>query len=212
MLPVIMMSDNMRVNLIAFLLVLSFVFSACSNKSNPPIASDKMRDLLFDLQTAEAYSNGKFEGDSLGQKANIKNPDTLAYYYAMVFKRHNISQVDFEQALDWYLRHPDELTAVYNKVIDTASHFKTKFGKKDLTLPDSLQLQTDTAGIDTLMDVRMRKRDKVLDSLKPDPAGDRPVVPEREIPFKEEEEGAKKEIRKNNKSMKEMLDKVKKEN
>lgn len=202
----------MKVNIIAFLLVLSFVFSACSNKSDPPIRSDKMRDLLFDLQAAEAYSNGRFEGDSLGQKANIKNPDTLAYYYAMVFKRHGISQVDFEQAIDWYLRHPDELTAVYAKVIDTANYFKTKFGKKDATLPDSLQVKTDTTGIDSAMEERMRKRDKVLDSLRPDPLSNRPVVPERELPFKEEEEGAKKEIRKNNKSMKETLEKVKKEN
>jgi len=206
------MPDNMKVNIIAFLLVLSFVFSGCSSKSDPPIGADKMRDLLFDLQAAEAYSNGKFDGDSLGQKANIKNPDTLAYYYAMVFKRHGISQVDFEQAIDWYLRHPDELTAVYAKVIDTANHFKTKFGKKDLVLPDSLQSKTDTAGIDTAMEARMRKRDKVLDSLRPDPLSSRPVVPERELPFKEEEEGAKKEIRKNNKSMKETLEKVKKEN
>lgn len=202
----------MKVNIIALLLVLSFVFSACSNKSDPPIGPGKMRDLLFDLQVAEAYSNGKFEGDSLGQKANIKNPDTLAYYYAMVFKRHGISQADFEQAIDWYLRHPDELTAVYAKVIDTANHFKTRFGKKDFALPDSLQSKTDTAEIDTAMELGMRKRDKALDSLEPGPLSSRPVVPEREVPFKEEEEGAKKEIRKNNKSMKETLEKVKKEN
>lgn len=202
----------MKVNLIAFLLPLSFVFFACGNKSNPPINSDKMRDLLLDLQTAEAYSNGKFEEDSFGQKANIKNPDTLAYYYAMVFRRHNISQVDFEQALDWYLRHPDELTAVYTKVIDTATYFKTKFGKRDKALNDSLQLGTDTAGMDTTMDLRMQKRDKMPDSLKPDRLSSRPVVPGREVPFKEEEEGAKKAIRKNNKSMKETLEKVKKEN
>lgn len=199
----------MKVNFITFLLALSFVFVSCGNKNVPPVSSDKMRDLLFDLQTAEAYSTGKFEGDSLGQKANIKNPDTLAYYYAMVFKRHDISQADFEQAINWYLRHPDELTAVYSKVIDTATYFKTKFGKKDLTIPDSVQLKTDIEGAeDTLTDIG-NKREKVLDSLKP---GSRPVVPEREIPSKEEEEGAKKEIRKNSKSMKELLEKVKKEN
>lgn len=199
----------MKVNFIAFLLALCFVFVSCGNKNTPPVSSDKMRDLLFDLQTAEAYSTGKFEGDSLGQKANIKNPDTLAYYYAMVFKRHDISQADFEQAINWYLRHPDELTAVYSKVIDTATYFKTKFGKKDLTIPDSVQLKTDIEGAeDTLTDIE-NKREKVLDSLKP---GSRPVVPEREIPSKEEEEGAKKEIRKNSKSMKELLEKVKKEN
>jgi len=201
----------MKGTLIAFLLTLSFVFAACGDKNEPPIGPDKMRDLLFDLQTAEAYSNGKFEGDSLGQKANIKNPDTLAYYYAMVFKRYGISQIDFEQAMDWYFRHPEELTAVYTKVIDTGNYFKTKFGKKDLAPPDSLQVKADTAEVDTFAGMRA-KRDKVRDSLKTDAAKNRPVVPEREIPFKEEEEGAKKEIRKNNKSMKEMLDKVKKEN
>lgn len=202
----------MRVNLTAFLLIVSFAFSACSDRNDPPIAPGKMRDLLFDLQTAEAYSNGKFEGDTLGQKANIKNPDTLAYYYATVFKHHNISQAEFEQALNWYFNHPDELTAVYTKVIDTATYFKTKFGKKDLVINDSLQLGAESEAIDTAMELRMQKREKMLDSLKPGPAGDRPVVPQREVPFKEEEEGAKKEIRKNNKSMKEMLDKVKKEN
>lgn len=201
----------MRGTISAVLLALSFIFAACGNKSDPPIGPDKMRDLLFDLQTAEAYSNGKFEGDSLGQKANIKNQDTLAYYYAMVFKRHDISQVDFEQAIDWYFRHPHELTAVYTKVIDTGNYFKTRFGKKDLVLPDSMQLKADTAYLDSFAGIKM-KRDKLPDSLEPGPAGSRPVVPEREIPSKEEEEGAKKDIRKNNKSMKELLEKVKKEN
>lgn len=201
----------MKVNLSAFLLALSFVFVSCDNKNTPPVSTDKMRDLLFDLQTAEAYSVGKFEGDSSGQKANIKNPDTLAYYYAMVFKHHDISQADFEQAITWYLRHPEELTAVYSKVIDTATYFKTKFGKKDLTIPDSVQFKTDIEGANDTLSATDSKRDKVLDSLKPEP-GSRPVVPEREIPSKEEEEGAKKEIRKNSKSMKELLEKVKKEN
>lgn len=200
----------MKVNLIPFLLALSFVFVSCGNKSTAPLSSDKMRDLLFDLQTAEAYSTGKFEGDSLGQKANVKNPDTLAKYYAMVFKHHDISQADFEQAIDWYLKHPDELTAVYSKVIDTATYFKTKFGKKDLTIPDSVQFKTDIEDAEDTLGAISSKRDKVPDSFKPDP-GSRPVVPERDIPSKEEEEGAKKEIRKNSKSMKELLEKVKKE-
>lgn len=205
-----MMPDNMKVYTTAFLLTLLLVFTACGNNSVPPIVPDKMRDILFDLQTAEAYSNGKFEGEGAEQKANIKNQDTLAYYYAAVFKHHNISQVDFEQAMDWYLRHPEELTEVYTRVIDTANYFKKKFGKKEMMPLDSVKAKVDTAASDTLMGAGLRKN-KVQDSMIQAP-GARPVLPERELPSKEEEEGAKKEIRKNNKSMKETLEKVKKEN
>ena len=75
---------------------------------------------------------------------------------------------------------------------------------------DSVKAKVDTAAGDTLMEAGLRKN-KVQDSMIQAP-GARPVVPERELPSKEEEEGAKKEIRKNNKSMKETLEKVKKEN
>lgn len=81
-----------------------------------------MQAILFDFATVENYASLK-----MMPGAQEKNKDTLSKYYAQVLQKHKISREDFSKAMDWYLNHPEEAKIVFDKVVDTATYFKTKF-------------------------------------------------------------------------------------
>lgn len=108
---------------VIFLIILTFI--SCQNSEKPPIPPDQMKTILFDLQTAEAYSTLVPE-DGV-KNVSKKNQDSLAYYIALVFKKHNLDQQTFTAALDWYLQRHDYSDKLYTDIIDTANFFKEKF-------------------------------------------------------------------------------------
>src|SRR5690606_24599494 len=78
-----------------------------------------------------------------------KNQDTLAYYVALVFKKHNLDQHTFTEALDWYLQRHEFSDKLYTDIIDTATFFKDKYAQpkdkereEDVELSDATQDQS----------------------------------------------------------------------
>jgi hypothetical protein len=95
------------------IVVLSMVFSC--NRNKPKIEATKMQAVLTDVHYAEAYSMITQKDSSL--RGNKKNIDSLASFYALIFKHHHISSKDYFQSLEWYKAHPNELDSVYLKMI-----------------------------------------------------------------------------------------------
>ncbi len=91
---------------------------ACKNEEKPPITVEKMGNILADIQLAEAYSS--MVDDSL-HRIVPKDQDSLAVYYKKVWASHQISQQQFEQAIDWYKGHPDLLDTAYKHMISELS-------------------------------------------------------------------------------------------
>jgi len=125
--------------------------ASCSEeKEKPPVSLDKMQWLLLDIHLAESYSVGLYP-DSLKKKFD-KNPDSLAVYYAAVFRHHHIDVDKFKEVMDWYKRHPEMLDSLYNRVLDKANEMQAEQDKKDAsagknnTSKDSLGIKP---GIDT---------------------------------------------------------------
>lgn len=46
-----------------------------------------------------------------------KNQDSLARYYKQVFASHNITQEEFETAINWYKSNPEQLDTVYKNIV-----------------------------------------------------------------------------------------------
>jgi hypothetical protein len=111
----------MRVYFQVVFLFLSLMFTSCKQKDKPPIDDAKMEKLLVDIGLAEAYAT--LVNDSL-HKQRDKNMDSLAVYYQAVLKHHSISLQQFQQALDWYKKHPRELDSLYNRVLPVYSSFE----------------------------------------------------------------------------------------
>lgn len=143
-----MMQSKMNWKLILMLPVFVFGFLACGSNKTAPIDSEKMKSILFDLQVAEAYSANV----DTGAEAGKKNQDTLSYYYALVLQRHGIGLEEWEDAMEWYLKHPATFDSIFTQITDTAGTFKTK-EKKDASETDSLASQQQQPEEDTSMDL-----------------------------------------------------------
>lgn len=190
--------SRMRTGIILSISVYFLCLTACNRDQEPPVPVTEMGNILFDLQVAEDYSIGKFT-DSIPHGSE-KNTDTLAHYYAMVLKHHNLSLDQLKKALDWYYAHPTIMDSVYRKVLDKANKYK------GINIPKTAPLPADSTahtGTDTI------PRPEVVNPVAT-PQTDRP---ERSTaaPADRTEDEELKDIRRKNKDIKETLDKVKKQ-
>lgn len=198
-----MTPSNISVLRVLSFVVCAFILQACGRDSSAPLPEQKMRDLLFDIQVAEAYSANVDTGADRGKK----NRDTLAHYYALVLKKHGITLEEWEAAMEWYMRNPADLDPVLTKVIDTANTFK----KEQMEAIDGAESATDSLNVlvpggDTIIRAaELKPLQRPLNSKKMD----KPAINEdisKEI-SKEERDA----IKKNSKEKREALEKIKNE-
>ncbi len=100
-----------------FVLLLSicFLLSSCEgdDKEGKHIPKEKMEKIMLDINLAEAYS--AMVKDSL-QKAGVKNIDSLSDFYKDIFAHYNITREEFQESMNWYKNHPEDLDSVVNNL------------------------------------------------------------------------------------------------
>ncbi len=88
-------------------LLLAFSLSACQVKRPDAVISDaKMENVLYDFHIAKA----------MGEEVPYSDSYKRVLYIESVYRKHGITQADFDTSMVWYARHPDALTKVYEKV------------------------------------------------------------------------------------------------
>jgi len=111
-----------RSSLLAALMLLA---ASCGRQQENHLSPRKMQEVLLDINLAEGYSM-TLHPDST--KRNVeRNLDSLAVFYKSVLKHHGISQQDFEQSLDWYKHHPEELDSIYAAIIPEMSKLEATY-------------------------------------------------------------------------------------
>ena len=85
----------------------------CVERNRPDnlIAKEAMIELMVDVQIAEALYSGTYqtrEGNVLSY-ADVFNP---------VYEKHGVSREQFEKSLEWYSHDLNEITAMYDEVIE----------------------------------------------------------------------------------------------
>ena len=89
------------------IILLVFCLTACQVKRPKTVLSDaKMENVLYDFHIAKALGEDIPYGESYKR----------VLYIESVYKKHGITQADFDTSMVWYARHPDVLTKVYEKV------------------------------------------------------------------------------------------------
>ena len=83
-------------------------FSACSKKgdANSILSASDMEDVLFDYHLAQSLVNQS--GDSADFRIRV--------YAQSVFKKHEITEEQFNNSLRYYNRHTDELHDIYKNI------------------------------------------------------------------------------------------------
>lgn len=89
------------------ILLLAFGLTSCQVKRPKEVLSDaKMENVLYDYHIAKAM------GEEVPYSENYKR----VLYVESVFKKHGITQADFDTSMVWFTRNPEALTKVYEKV------------------------------------------------------------------------------------------------
>lgn len=96
---------------LSILLVISVVFTsfcACSKKSEPNaiLSAEEMEDVLFDYHLAQSLVNQS--GDSADFRIRV--------YAESVFKKHEVTEEQFNTSLRYYHRHTTELHDIYKNI------------------------------------------------------------------------------------------------
>ena len=90
------------------MLFLAACIMACGVERPKGILSDKeMEEVLYDYHAAKVL--GDNEPSSQKYKTTI--------YYMSVFRKHNITEEQFDSTLAWYSKNPETFNKVYQKVI-----------------------------------------------------------------------------------------------
>jgi len=108
------------------ILLLFFACSPSSEKDKIPediLPQEKMVSILTDMHIAETMARNTIHlGDTNVQK--------VINYYAVIYKKNNITEETFKKSFDYYIQHPLLLDSVYSDIItkisDQQMHLKVK--------------------------------------------------------------------------------------
>ena len=87
--------------------LLAFCLTACQVKRPKVVISDaKMENVLYDYHIAKA----------MGEEVPYTDGYKRVLYIESVFKKHGITQAEFDSSMVWFTRNPEVLTKIYEKV------------------------------------------------------------------------------------------------
>lgn len=88
-------------------LLLTCCLTACQVKRPDHVLQDDlMEEVLYDYHIAKAM------GEEVPYNENYKR----VLYIESVFKKHGITQADFDSSMVWFARNPEVLAKIYEKV------------------------------------------------------------------------------------------------
>lgn len=141
-------------NPLLFLLAFLLMASSCSllpsediDKPADLIPRNKMIIILADMQISEAFL------DDL-RKSGVRTNDSSLLYFQKVFKKNQVTPLEFENSLLYYKKDLEQMDLIYTDVVTRLNELKAK---NDEIL---LQMKADSIRLDSLKLI-----DSFIDSL-----------------------------------------------
>ena len=104
------------------LALLPLLLLSCDKTPGGVMSVNAMADLIVDLQLAESYietHSGEFESDSSRQVIRQS-----------IFKKHGITQQDYDSSLVWYAHNMEDYTKAYDKAVGILQSRYDKLNKR----------------------------------------------------------------------------------
>jgi hypothetical protein len=103
--------------------LLCFLIISCKSKGVPKefIQPDKMEKILIDIHLADSYISTMTNADSAKKVS--------AAYYKGIYKKFSVDSVAYTRSMDYYYKHPDMLTDIYDNIKKDLGKTKTKLEK-----------------------------------------------------------------------------------
>lgn len=115
---------------------------SCDRTPGGVMSVNKMSDLIVDLQLAEAYVESHSD--------LYENDSALLVVKQSVFKKHGITQEDYDSSLVWYAHNMEDYNKAYDKAITKLKGRYDKLnkgGKGDMDSPE--EMMAGPAGVPT---------------------------------------------------------------
>lgn len=135
-----------------FILLLVFLTN-CADETKEPIPPDhlipkeQMIVIMADIQVTEAYI--------LNQKLkSSQKKDTSLLYYERIFKKNEVTKIQFEESLSFYKEDLPELKKLYTQVITRLNELKAK--NEEILI----EMKADSIRQDSIQEA-----ERILDSL-----------------------------------------------
>ncbi len=93
------------------------------------VAIDKMVDLLGDIYLMEGYFLANFD---------LQVKDTIEYYFAGIFNKHNVDYQKFRMAMDCYLYSQVDIDSIHERVLRRISLRQEKAARLGVSSADYL--------------------------------------------------------------------------
>lgn len=108
--------------IVFFVFIITFLFACGSGTEHAPVPEnilpkEKMVEIMVEVNLAEAALNLQYVSDN--KVSNSKE-------YEEVFKRKNISRVQYDESLEYYTQYPELLTAMYDEVLNELSKMQAE--------------------------------------------------------------------------------------
>lgn len=115
---------------ISLLLVIGLAMASCDRTPGGVMSVNKMADLIVDLQLAEAYIDS--------HSADFENDSSKLVIKQSIFKKHGITQQDYDSSLVWYAHNMEEYNKAYDKAALKLKERYDKLGKKGSERPEEM--------------------------------------------------------------------------
>jgi len=109
---------------IFFVLLLINIFS-CSKADLPTYSQDIDKDTLIEILVDIHLADAMLAEKQLFDK-NFE--DTKISYYNYVYKKHNITRVEFNKTIEYYSYNPAEYVTIYVKVLEKLNRLNDELG------------------------------------------------------------------------------------
>nr|WP_320117643.1 DUF4296 domain-containing protein [uncultured Marinifilum sp.] len=102
-------------------IALMVFFTSCNNKKEAPkLNEDQFIKLLIDIHIAD----GTLSAQNIYRSGNNQRP---SYYYNSIYKKYNLSPVEFDSCVSYYASNAKKFTEIYDIVIDSLNKLDTKY-------------------------------------------------------------------------------------
>ena len=105
---------------ISILMLLALAFSSCDRTPRGVLSKNEMANLIVDMQLADSYIDS--------HPADFPNDSTKMVLKQSIFKKHGITQQDYDSSLVWYAHNMEDYVKAYDKAV---GKLKSKYDKLD---------------------------------------------------------------------------------
>ena len=146
---------------ISMLLVLALVFASCDRTPRGVLSKKQMADLIVDLQLADAYIDTHI--------ADYGSDSSKMVLKQSIFKKHGITQEDYDSSLVWYAHNMEDYAKAYDKAI---GKLKSRYEKLDKNGVNNTDRAQDIAGMEGIQPGEPT-HNPVPGAASPGPRGDK---------------------------------------